>query len=57
MANNPAPAVTLHSGDQEVLEKVVRSSPATAWAAQRARIVLLASEGTTNAQIADAKVK
>ena len=53
MANKPAPALTLRDGDQRVLEKVVRSSTTTAGAAQRARIILLASEGTTNALIAE----
>ena len=43
MANKPAPALPLRDGDQAILEKVVRSSIATAGAAQRARIVLLAS--------------
>lgn len=53
MANKPAPALTLRDGDQQVLEKVVRSSTTTAGAAQRARIVLLAAQGTTNALIAE----
>ena len=53
MANKPAPALPLREGDQAILEKVLRTSSTTAGAAQRARIVLLASQGTTNALIAE----
>lgn len=53
MANKPAPALPLRDGDQAILEKVVRSSATTAGAAQRARIVLLASQGVANALISE----
>ncbi len=53
MVNRPAPALLLRPGDQAVLEKLVRSSTTTAGAALRARIVLLASRGTSNGQIAE----
>lgn len=53
MANKPAPALPLRDGDQVILEKVVRSSATTAGAAQRARIVLLASQGVANALISE----
>ncbi len=53
MANRPAPALLLRPGDQELLEKTVRSTTTKAGASQRARIVLLASEGTSNALIAE----
>ena len=53
MASKPAPALLLRGGDQAILEKVVRSSIATAGVAQRARIVLLASRGVANALISD----
>ena len=53
MANKPAPALPLREGDQAILEKVLRTSSTTAGAAQRARIVLMASQGTTNALIAE----
>ena len=53
MANKPAPALPLRDGDQAILEKGVRSSATTAGAAQRARIVLLASQGVANALISE----
>ena len=53
MANKPAPALPLRDGDQAILEKVARSSATTAGAAQRARIVLLASQGVANALISE----
>lgn len=53
VANKPAPALPLRDGDQVILEKVVRSSATTAGAAQRARIVLLASRGVANALISE----
>jgi len=53
VANKPAPALPLRDGDQAILEKVVRSSATTAGAAQRARIVLLASQGVANALISE----
>lgn len=53
MANKPALALPLRDGDQVILEKVVRSSATTAGAAQRARIVLLASQGVANALISE----
>ena len=53
MANKPAPTLPLRDGDQAILEKVVHSSATTAGAAQRARIVLLASQGVANALISE----
>lgn len=49
MANKPGPALLLRDGDKTKLEKVLRSSSAMNGAAQRARIVHLASQGTANA--------
>lgn len=46
MAHAPAPALVLRDGDEEVLRRLVRSSSVRAGLAQRARIVLLASEGS-----------
>jgi transposase len=53
MANRPAPALILREGDVEVLTRLTRSSSVRAGLAQRARIVLLASEGVSNTTIAD----
>ncbi len=52
MAHPPAPALVLREGDEEELRRLVRSSSVRAGLAQRARIVLLASEGIGNTQIA-----
>lgn len=52
MANSPAPALVLRDGDGEVLESWVRSTSLRAGLVQRARIVLLASQGRANARIA-----
>ena len=43
----------LRVGDQEELARLVRASSVRAGLAQRARIVLLASKGVRNAQIAE----
>ena len=53
MAFPAAPALLLRAGDHEELVRLTRSSSARAGLAQRARIVLLASEGVKNAEIAD----
>ena len=47
-----APAVVLRAGDESRLNAVLRSSTVEAGLAQRARIVLLASQGVANAAIA-----
>jgi transposase len=47
-----AAPLALRSGDEPRLRAMVRSQTLTAAAAQRARIVLLAAEGTSNAEIA-----
>jgi transposase len=47
-----APALVLRDGDREVLASWTRASSATAGSAQRARIVLLATEGLANTEIA-----
>ena len=52
MANSPAPALVLRDGDGEVLGSWVRSTSIRAGLVQRARIVLLASQGVANARIA-----
>ena len=52
MANSPAPALVLRDGDREVLSSWVRSTSLRAGLVQRARIVLLASQGVANARIA-----
>lgn len=52
MAHPPAPALVLRDGDEEELRRLVRASSVRAGLAQRARIVLLASEGIGNTQIA-----
>ena len=53
MPNRGAPPLPLRVGDHEELSRLVRSSSARAGLAQRARIVLLASDGMLNAEIAD----
>ncbi|WP_374223568.1 IS630 family transposase [Arthrobacter sp. ISL-30] len=53
MANRPAPALVLREGDRDRLSSLVRSSMGSAGLAQRARIVLLASEGVANYRIAE----
>ena len=53
MANRPAPALMLRPGDREKLERMTRSQSMSAGMVQRARIVLLASEGRRNAEIAE----
>jgi len=51
MANRPAPALVLRDGDRVELERLTRSSSVPAGLAQRARIVLLASDGLANSVI------
>ena len=53
MANKTAEALVLRAGDKVELERLTRSSTVPASAAQRARIVLLASEGVANYVIAE----
>ena len=52
MANSPAAALGLFDGDRDVLASWTRSTAIGGGLAQRARIVLLASEGVANARIA-----
>ena len=52
MANRPAPPLVLREGDRDELARLTRSSSVRAGLAQRARIVLLASEGVSNTVIA-----
>jgi transposase len=52
MPNRPAPALVLRVGDRVELERLIRSSSVRAVLAQRARIVLLASDGIANTEIA-----
>src|SRR5665811_1698538 len=52
MANRPAPGLVLREGDEARLRVLVRSSAGSAGLARRARIVLLASDGVANEQIA-----
>src|SRR5829696_1246621 len=52
MAHPAAPPLLLRVGDHEELTRIVRASSVRAGLAQRARIVLLASEGLRNAEIA-----
>src|SRR3954454_1491343 len=54
MANRPAPALAVTDADREELARLTRSSSVRAGIAQRARIVLLASQGMSNTAIADA---
>jgi transposase len=53
MAFPAAPPLLLRVGDHDELVRLTRSSSVRAGLAQRARIVLLASEGMKNAEIAD----
>ena len=53
MAFPAAPPLLLREGDRDELVRLTRSSSVRAGLAQRARIVLLASEGVRNAEIAD----
>jgi hypothetical protein len=53
MANRPAPALVLRPGDPEELQRWMRASTVSAASAKRARIVLLAAEGTANMRIAE----
>lgn len=53
MANRPAPALVLRSGDRDELERWTRSDRFGASAAKRARIVLLAAEGVANTRTAE----
>jgi transposase len=53
MANRPAPALALCEGDREALERLTRASSVRAGLAQRARIVLLAADGSSNTAIAE----
>lgn len=53
MANRPAPALVLREGDREELERLTRSTTVRAGLAQRARIVLLAADGSSNTAIAE----
>ena len=53
MPHPGAPALPLRVGDHERLTGLVRSGSVRAALAQRARIVLLASEGMLNAEIAE----
>src|SRR3982750_791807 len=52
MAHPPAPVLVLRDGDEAVLRSWSRSTAGRAGIAQRARIVLLASRGLTNSEIA-----
>ena len=52
MANRPAAALVLREGDREDLVALTRASSVRAGLAQRARIVLLASQGVSNTRIA-----
>ena len=52
MANRTAPALLLRAGDRQKLERLVRSTTASSGLAGRARVVLLASEGVANYEIA-----
>jgi transposase/DNA-binding CsgD family transcriptional regulator len=52
MSNRPAAPLLVRDGDREELERLTRSSTVAAGLAQRARIVLLASQGVANTEIA-----
>jgi transposase len=52
MDKRGAPPLRLREGDQQELQRLLRSSTAPAGLVQRARIVLLAAEGSTNTAIA-----
>lgn len=53
MANRAAAAFVLRDGDREELTRLTRSTASRAGLAQRARIVLLVADGTSNSAIAD----
>lgn len=53
VANKTAPALVLRDGDRDQLESILRSTTLPAGLVQRARIVLLASAGVANYEIAD----
>lgn len=53
MADRAAPALGLREGDRDELVRLTWSSSVRAGLAQRARIVLLAGEGSSNTAIAD----
>jgi len=53
MANRPAAALVLREGDEADLVALTRASSVRAGLAQRARIVLLASQGVSNTRIAE----
>lgn len=53
MANRPAAALVLREGDEAGLAALTRASSVRAGLAQRARIVLLASQGVSNTRIAE----
>jgi transposase len=52
MDKRGAPALVLRDGDEQELQRLLRSSTAPAGLVQRARIVLLAADGGTNTAIA-----
>ncbi|HKG49718.1 MAG TPA: IS630 family transposase [Actinomycetales bacterium] len=54
MANRPAAALAVSDADREELARLTRASSVRAGLVQRARIVLLASQGMSNTAIADA---
>jgi transposase len=53
MPNRTAAALVLRDGDRSRLEALLRSATMPAGVAQRARIVLLAADGSPNYEIAD----
>ena len=53
MANHTAPALLLRVGDQQKLQRLVRSTTVPSGLAARARVVLLAAEGLANYEIAE----
>ena len=53
MVNHTAPALLLRAGDQPKLERLVRSRTTGSGLAARARVVLLASDGVPNYEIAE----
>jgi transposase len=53
VANRTAAPLVLRDGDRAELERLCRSATAPAAVAQRARIVLLATEGVANQEIAE----
>ncbi len=52
MANHTAPALLLRVGDQQKLQRLVRSTTVPSGLAAGARVVLLAAEGLANYEIA-----